>query len=76
MLVGSAYWQGLLDWIHGVVLGEGKISAHDLTLLRVTDDPHEVRRLVVEHYERECGRKFGKTLPLKAPAAGDGHRER
>src|SRR5205823_1750936 len=70
ILVGSAYWQGLLDWIHGTLLAEGKIDKHELSLLVVTDDPHEVRRLVVEHYERECGRKYGETLPLRPPSAG------
>ncbi len=69
ILVGSAYWQGLLDWIRGAILAEGKIEERELTLLSVTDDPHEVRRLVVEHYERECHRKFGRILPLKPPAA-------
>src|SRR6267154_289219 len=70
ILVGSAYWQGLLDWIHGALLAEGKIEKHDLSLLVVTDDPHEIRRLVVEHYERECGRKYGQKLPLTPPSVG------
>jgi uncharacterized protein (TIGR00730 family) len=69
ILVGSAYWQGLLDWIHGAMLAEGKIDKQDLSLLVVTDDPHEVRRLVVAHYERECGRMYGQKLPLTRPAA-------
>src|SRR5436190_3604230 len=68
ILVGRAYWQGLLDWIHGALLAEGKIDKHDLSLLVVTDDPHEVRRLVVQHYERECGRMYGQKLPLTPPA--------
>jgi uncharacterized protein (TIGR00730 family) len=69
ILVGSAYWQGLMDWIHGALLAEGKIDEHDLSLLVVTDDPHKIRRLVVEAYERECGRKYGETLPLRRPTA-------
>jgi uncharacterized protein (TIGR00730 family) len=56
ILVGRAYWQGLLDWIRGVMLAEGKVSPQDLELLKLTDDPREVVRLVTEYYERECGR--------------------
>jgi uncharacterized protein (TIGR00730 family) len=56
ILVGRAYWQGLLDWIRGVMLAEGKVSPEDLDLLKLTDDPREVVRLVTEYYERECGR--------------------
>ena len=56
ILVGCAYWQGLLDWIREVVLAEGKVSPADLDLLKLTDNPREVVRLVTEYYQRECGR--------------------
>jgi hypothetical protein len=56
VLVGTSYWQGLLDWIEGVVLAEGKIRPEDLALLKVTDDPQEVVQIVREYYERECAR--------------------
>jgi uncharacterized protein (TIGR00730 family) len=64
ILMGSAYWKGLLDWVHGVMLAERKIDERDLALLSLTDDPAEVRRLVMEYYERECGRKFGQPHSL------------
>ena len=38
VLLGSAYWQGLVDWMREVMLGENKISPEDLDLLCVTDD--------------------------------------
>jgi uncharacterized protein (TIGR00730 family) len=44
VLVGSSYWQGLVDWVRERALGEGKISPHDMELLSVTDDPVEVCR--------------------------------
>src|SRR5207245_1549389 len=37
VLFGSAYWQGLLDWIRARQLAEGKIDPEDLALLRLTD---------------------------------------
>jgi uncharacterized protein (TIGR00730 family) len=42
VLVGSDYWSGLIDWMRTRLLGEGKIAAHDLDLIKVIDDPHEV----------------------------------
>src|SRR4051794_31494190 len=42
VLVGSDYWSGLIEWMRGRLLGEGKIGAKDLELLKVVDDPHEV----------------------------------
>ncbi len=41
ILFGSEYWQGLLDWLHGPVLGEGKVSEEDFAMLHVTDDVEE-----------------------------------
>jgi uncharacterized protein (TIGR00730 family) len=38
ILFGSAYWQGLLDWLRGPVLGEGKVSEQDFAMLHLTDD--------------------------------------
>ncbi len=43
ILVGSAYWRGLVEWLRKRPLGEGKISATDLDLFLLTDDPLEVR---------------------------------
>jgi uncharacterized protein (TIGR00730 family) len=42
VLVERSYWQGLIDWLHDPVAGEGKISARDLEMLEVTDDPGRV----------------------------------
>jgi uncharacterized protein (TIGR00730 family) len=55
ILVGREYWQGLMDWLRGVVVAERKIAARDLELLTLTDDPAEVCRLVIEYYELQCG---------------------
>jgi uncharacterized protein (TIGR00730 family) len=46
VLMRRDYWAGLLDWLNGPVLSEGKIGPHDLALLRVTDDPDEVVEIV------------------------------
>jgi hypothetical protein len=46
VLVGRAYWAGLLDWIRDTLVTRGAVDATDLDLLRVTDDPDEVVGLV------------------------------
>ena len=45
VLVGSSYWQGLIDWLAGPVLEEGKISPADVEL-DVTDDLDRVVEIV------------------------------
>lgn len=50
VLFGSRYWRGLLDWIEGTLLAEGKINEADRTLLTVTDDPNEAVQVMVASY--------------------------
>jgi uncharacterized protein (TIGR00730 family) len=46
VLVGGAYWSGLLDWIKGTLLAEGKIHAEELDLIRVADTSAEVVQII------------------------------
>ncbi|HUR95945.1 MAG TPA: TIGR00730 family Rossman fold protein [Gemmatimonadales bacterium] len=48
ILFGSAYWGGLVEWLTTTVAEERKINPADLHLFRVTDDPAEAARIVVE----------------------------
>ncbi len=41
ILMGADYWQGLLDWIRGSLLGTGRVGPSDLDLMTVTDDIDE-----------------------------------
>jgi uncharacterized protein (TIGR00730 family) len=50
ILVNSAYWKGLLDWIRGQLLADGMIGAGDLDLIRVIDDPQAVVDAIFDHY--------------------------
>jgi hypothetical protein len=51
VLMGREYWTGLLDWIRGTVLPMGMISAKDLDLYSLTDDPAEAAELIHKFYE-------------------------
>jgi hypothetical protein len=48
ILFGHDYWAGLVDWLTRTVAEENKINRSDLLLFRVTDDPAEAVRLVIE----------------------------
>jgi uncharacterized protein (TIGR00730 family) len=46
ILFGTAYWNGLLEWIEERLIAEGMVRPDEGRLLVVTDDPEEVVRLV------------------------------
>ena len=51
VLFDSDYWGEMLDWAKKELLAKGMISASDLDLMLVTDDPDEAVRAVVAAYE-------------------------
>src|SRR6201995_4735390 len=48
VLVGSAYWAGMLDWLKTTMLAEAKIGPEELALLHIADDPDEVVAIIRE----------------------------
>jgi uncharacterized protein (TIGR00730 family) len=54
VLVGTDYWCELFEWLRKRVLGEGKISPHDMDLVTVTDDPAEVRERLMSAAHRQA----------------------
>jgi uncharacterized protein (TIGR00730 family) len=51
ILMGTAYWDGMIDWIRDSLLAEAAIDPKDFDLLRLTDDPHEAIR-IIKAYQR------------------------
>lgn len=47
VLFGSAYWEGLMDWLEGTVAASGAISPLDPELVLVTDDEDEAVRVAL-----------------------------
>ncbi len=47
VLIGTAYWAGLLRWLRARVAAEGKIDPSDVDLLTVTDNVDEAVALMV-----------------------------
>lgn len=48
ILVGSVFWNGLIEWMKGSLLENGTIAENDLELFEIIDDPSEV----VEHVKK------------------------
>jgi uncharacterized protein (TIGR00730 family) len=51
ILVGSAFWGGLLDWFRDRLVAEGMISPADMNLLQVIDTPEDVVAAIFQHYQ-------------------------
>jgi uncharacterized protein (TIGR00730 family) len=51
ILVHTPFWQGLIDWFRSTLVTEGMISASDIDLVQLIDDPSEVVEAIFRHYE-------------------------
>jgi uncharacterized protein (TIGR00730 family) len=57
ILFGSAYWQGLLDWLRSRLQDEGKIDKEDMDLMIVTDSTAAASKLLLDCYVNQCWKK-------------------
>jgi uncharacterized protein (TIGR00730 family) len=65
ILVGSAYWSGLVGWLRATMRADGKISAEDLDLIHVTDDPEEVVAVIRDaELARAAAHPLGEAAPF------------
>ena len=51
ILVCEPFWRGLVDWVKTTLVNEGMISASDLDLIQMIDDPEEIVQAIFKHYE-------------------------
>jgi uncharacterized protein (TIGR00730 family) len=51
IMVGTAFWRGLLDWLHTQMAGSGMIDAKDLDLVQLIDEPASVVEAIFAFYE-------------------------
>ncbi|MBS1169918.1 MAG: family Rossman fold protein [Burkholderiaceae bacterium] len=51
ILVGSDFWQGLLDWFRQQMVGKGFLSPDDMNLMQVIDDPEQVVQAILDFYQ-------------------------
>lgn len=60
ILVGRKYWRGLVDWLREQAVAQGYLSATDLNLWAITDDPVEAVDHITKFYK-------GQAMDLSAP---------
>lgn len=46
ILMGSEYWQGLVEWMETKMLAEAMINPEDLNLLKITNDPDQAVEII------------------------------
>lgn len=56
VLIGTAHWAGLTDWIRDRLQDQGFITPDDIRLLRCTDDIGEVVGLIQQCHLRQLAR--------------------
>jgi uncharacterized protein (TIGR00730 family) len=49
VMVGTAYWRGLLDWLADTQIKAGAIDQADLDILKLTDDPDDVVEMILKY---------------------------
>jgi hypothetical protein len=49
IMMGSEYWQGLIDWLKNTMVKEGKILPVNMELIQIVDEPEEVVRLIKKY---------------------------
>lgn len=54
VFVGSEFWGGLVEWFKEQLLGCGYISARDLDLFIVEDDPEKIVSYIKQKYDEYC----------------------
>lgn len=58
ILVGTEFWDGLLQWIKKQMLGNHYISPSDMDLFVVEDDPDRIVALLQAHHQQHLEEKF------------------
>jgi uncharacterized protein (TIGR00730 family) len=67
VLLGEAYWTPLLEWVRRSALADGMVSAEDLALLTLTDEPRIAVETVLDAH-RGADRRASPHAPEKADA--------
>lgn len=65
ILMGSAYWKPLLDFMKETMLASGVIDQEDLSRIIVSDSPIEVAELIRDRAIKQFGFKYGPRMKRK-----------
>jgi len=50
ILVGSAFWGGMMEWFRVTLVNEGMVSPEDMHLIQVIDEPEVIIEAIFKHY--------------------------
>ena len=73
VLFGTSYWGGLLEWIRGTMLVEGKISPADIDLLLLTDSAEETVVHIVRCLEQGRNQEEEEARAMTRQVFGTGY---
>jgi uncharacterized protein (TIGR00730 family) len=65
VLMGSQYWQPLLDYLRETLVPQGTIDAADLNRLYLTDSPQEAVEYVRDAAMKRFGLAYGRKRPTR-----------
>jgi uncharacterized protein (TIGR00730 family) len=51
ILVGHAFWSGLIDWLKNTLVMEGMASRADLELIQIIEEPKAIVAAIFKYYE-------------------------
>jgi len=54
VLVGKAFWEGLIQWFRQAMVTRGTIEPEDLGLFQLVDEPEEVVEAIFTYYDARC----------------------
>ena len=52
VLMGTDYWEGLVDWIKKTMVENRTISPEDVNLFHLSDDPEEAVKIICDFYQK------------------------
>jgi len=52
VLVGSEYWEGLIDWFRKTLLANNMISEEDFEIFHVVDTADEAVKIIKDFYRK------------------------
>ena len=50
VLFGTDYWGPLVNWLRDTMAADGKINLADLDMFRLSDDPADAARIIIDHH--------------------------
>ena len=71
ILMGSHYWNPLLDFVRNTLLPQGAISPEDVDLLQLTDSPEEAIDLIATAAQKKFGFIWTKRRPKASWLLGE-----